>query len=247
MKNYLVGALRPILNKWGPWKGSGENPDWQKDLENYAEMYLISRDSARRHLLGNWEEIAFTSPVLDVRLFCIAQWYAIKELWHSEPCNILWMGSDTMFIQDSEIFGAFDDMRLFNYTEPRRILDIDHYFNDDVRYYSATMDPKVWEVGERHLSRWWGDDEYVKWDLGQMIHNYQFWSQEPDLSDIVIPQLNWLASSIRSDDPTQIAEMEKWNRCAIDDAHIIHFHGSRGSANTLTTMQEFSRKFSEKT
>lgn len=237
MKNYLVGALRPVLDTWGPWKGSGPNTNWKQDLEFYSKMYDISRRSARRFLAGDWETVVFRSAVLDVRQFCIAQWYAIKELWHQEPCNILWMGSDTMFVRETEIFGQYDQMRLFNYTDPRTIHDITHYFNDDVRYYPASMDPEVWDLGERRMRDWFGHAE-VKWDLGQMIHNYQFWSQKLDTKTVLDPRLNWSAHSLRSITPDHIHPHEHWNQCSLDQAHVVHFSGSRGGEGAVKIMND---------
>jgi hypothetical protein len=238
MKNYLVGALRPVLDTWGPWKGAGPNENWQRDLDYYTEMYELSRRTAGNFLAGEWETVVFRSAVLDVRQFCIAQWYAIKELWHQEPCNILWMGSDTMFVQPTEIFGVYDKMKMFNYTDPRGIADIPHYFNDDVRYYPATMDPEVWNVGER-LMRQWYDHAEVKWDLGQMIHNYQYWSQPMAADTVFDPRFNWLAHGIRDITPENIAHHEEWNRCPLNQAKIVHFSGSRGGEAAVKIMRDF--------
>lgn len=238
MKNYLVGALRPVLDTWGPWKGAGPNKNWKRDLDYYTEMYELSRHTAGKFLAGEWETVVFRSAVLDVRQFCIAQWYAIKELWHQEPCNILWMGSDTMFVQPTEIFGVYDKMKMFNYTDPRSIADIPHYFNDDVRYYPASMDPEVWNVGER-LMRQWYDHAEVKWDLGQMIHNYQYWSQPMPADTVFDPRFNWLAHGIRDITPENIAQHEEWNRCPLKQAKIVHFSGSRGGEAAVKIMRDF--------
>ena len=133
MKNYLVGAVRPVSTTWGYWKTQEEEAKALEGHKKYEDMYKISRASACKFLQGEWEEVKFTAPVLDARLYQIAQWYCIKELWHREPCNILAMGADTLFIKPTEIFGRYNTMRMFNYTDPRTHKEFPHYFNDDIR------------------------------------------------------------------------------------------------------------------
>jgi hypothetical protein len=242
MKNYLVGALRPVINIWGYWKGQGENPNRDQDLAEYTGMYDVSRAAARKFLAGAWQEKVFRSPVLDARQFCIAQWYAIKELWHSEPCNILWMGSDTLMTKPTAVFGEWHGMRMFNYTNPRSIANIPHYFNDDVRYYPADMDPKIWDVGERAMTQWFTNPE-AKWDLGQMIHNYQFWSQDIDDADRLHPWMNWSAHGMRDFNTSTIDLFNAWNGLDMSQAHVIHLSGSRGPAQGRQHMLDLVKYF----
>lgn len=236
MKNYLVGGVRPVSTTWGYWKTQEEEEQALKGHEKYNDMYNLSRASAKRFLAGDWEEVKFTAPVLDARLYQIAQWYTIKELWFREPCNILAMGADTLFIRPTEIFGRFKEMRMFNYTDPRSHEEFPHYFNDDIRYYPADMDPNVWAVGERKMGEWFTHKQ-AHWDWGQLIHNYQFWSQKnvPE-NEVVFPSLNWMAHNLRALTPEAIQYHEIWNQCPIANANIIHFCGSRGAEQTFETM-----------
>jgi hypothetical protein len=233
MKNYLVGAVRPSIKIWNPWAGKGDDLHSKAHAAAYLKMYNISRSSARKFLAGPYEEIMYRAPVLDARMFQIAQWYMIKELWFREPCNILVMGADTMFIRPTEIFGKFNEMRMFNYSDPKTHPDVEHNFNDDIRYYPSTMNPAVWEIGERHMEDWFVHEESA-WACGQLIHNYMIWSQEILVDEMFQPQLAWQA--ISGDDQAGAA----WNQCPLSEAHVLHFHGSRGSGERLNTMMTLS-------
>ena len=230
MKNYLIGAVRPVTKIWGSWKGTGDDPDQAGNLETYNKIYDISRLSAKAFLAGEWEEVKYTAPVLDARLFQIAQWYAIKELWFSEECNILAMGADTMFLKPTEVFGKYDKMSLFNYTDPKAHKEFEHYFNDDIRYYPATMDPDVWDIGERAMENWFDHDE-SDWACGQLIHNRQFWHQGVTLEEALRPEMAY-----------QVVGDEDWNGIKATDAHIIHLHGSRSVNITLQNMESLGRQ-----
>jgi hypothetical protein len=245
MKNYLVGGVRPVSTTWGYWKTQEEEDAALKGHETYGEMYKLSRTSARKFLQGEWEEVKFTAPVLDARLYQIAQWYTIKELWYREPCNILAMGADTMFVNPTEIFGQFHEMRMFNYTDPRQHAEFPHYFNDDVRYYPADMDPAVWAVGERKMGGWF-THEQAHWDWGQLVHNYQFWSQSIPDNDVLKPNLNWLAHNLRELSPNAIDWHSEWNQYPATHANIMHFCGSRGADHTLAIMQTIWKAIEEK-
>jgi hypothetical protein len=240
MKNYLVGAVRPVSTTWGYWKTQEEESIARKESEKYQAMYDISRASARKFLQGTWEEVIFQAPVLDNRLYQIAQWYCIKELWFKEPCNILWMGADTLFIKPTEIFGRFKEMRLFNHTDPRQHSTLSeygdgtgNYFNDDIRYYPATMDQKSWAVGEGKMANWFIPPNNI-WDCGQIIHNHQFWCQDIPVNDIFHPELAYqmVKGSVELDN--------QWNKISIQQAHILHLHGSRNANDRLLAMNQIA-------
>jgi len=238
VKNYLVGSVRPIIKKWYSADAAGariDNPNRDEDARSYREMYRISRSSARAFLLGDWEEVCHEAPCLDARLFQIAQWYLVKEMWHREPCNILCMGSDTMFVQPTEIFGKWSTMRLFNYTDPRNHREFPNYFNDDVRYFPHDMDPAIWELGERRMIDWF-DHAQAHWDCGQLIHNSMFWAQSIPDDDRLHPYLNWMSTSLSPKDIARRGAAEQWNRCTLDLVRILHFHGSRGPEATRALM-----------
>jgi len=234
MKNYLVGSVRPSIKIWQPWHGNGDIDNQEAQIKPYLSMYEISRRSARKFLQGPFEEIFYQAPVLNAKLFQIAQWYLIKELWFSESCNILVMGADTMFIKPTEIFGQFNEMRLFNHSDPKSHALFVNNFNDDIRYYPATMDPAVWETGERHMADWWDSNE-ADWACGQHIHNHMMWSQNLAVEQVLLPKLAWQVL------PPNPQAGAKFNGCEIADAQVLHFHGSRGSSDRLKLMQQLAQ------
>ena len=233
VKNYLVGCVRPVIKIWGYWQGTGDNPNWKQAYDDYAGMYKISRASARKYLEGEWEELTLTSTVLDARMNQIATYYAIKELWHKEPCNILFMGSDTMFIKPTEFFGEYNEMRLFNYTDPRSHQEFPHYLNDDVRYYPATMDPSVWEIGERKMEGWFSHGE-SNWSWGQLLHNYQVWSQGLTPEQMIDPTMAFQVVGLDEN------YVNAFNGCTLADAKVLHFHGSRNAGERKSVMQNIA-------
>jgi hypothetical protein len=235
MKNYLIGAVRPVSTTWGYWKTQEEERIAVETAKRYEAMYEISRASARKFLQGDWEEVKFTAPVLDARQYQIAQWYVIKELWYKEPCNILAMGADTLFIKPVEVFGRYDKMMMFNYTDPRSHEEFAHYFNDDIRYYPADMDRRVWNLGEEKMKGWF-DHAEAGWGWGQLIHNYQFWSQNITVEQVLDPTMAWQAFALNQEFCTQ------WNGCGIDQVKIMHFHGSRDADTRVDVMTNLAKQ-----
>jgi len=240
MKNYLVGSVRPVIKQWGSWKGGGDNANADLDFISYENMYSISRASAEQFLAGDWEEIKTVSPVLDARLFQIAQWYTVRELWFREPCNILCMGSDTLFVKPVEIFDQYNDMMLFNYTDPQTHPEFKHYLNDDVKYFPANMNPSVWELGERLFEQWFTHSE-SDWAWGQLVHNHMFWSQYPnEKNSDTIPNPLIDPSLVFQYLPYSKEAVESFNSCKFEDAKILHFHGSRNQENRLAAMRDIA-------
>jgi hypothetical protein len=143
------------------------------------------------------------------------------------------MGADTLFIKPVEVFGRYDKMMMFNYTDPRSHAEFPHYYNDDIRYYPATMDPRVWNLGEEKMKGWFEHTE-ANWGWGQLIHNYQFWSQNITVEETLDPTMAWQAFNLNQEFSTM------WNQCPIDQAKILHFHGSRDADTRVDIMRDLA-------
>jgi hypothetical protein len=127
---------------------------------------------------------------------------------------------------------------LFNYTDPKNHNEFAHYFNDDVMYYPHTTSSEVWDLGEQ----WWSNIENHpdrNWGFDQLRHNAMFWSQDIPESDRLHPKLAYQAMNLRSlSDQRVIDAHNAWNGIALNQAHVIHFHGSRGSQAVISIMKE---------
>lgn len=245
VKNLLVGSVRPVIKTWYSDRAAGatvDNRDRDQHLGFYQSMYRVSRASARKFLAGDWQEVLHTAPCLDARMFQIAQWYLVKELWFSEPCNILCMGADTMFVKPTEVFGRWNHMRLFNHTDPKSHPEFLSYFNDDVRYFPHDMDAAVWELGERRMSEWFSHQQ-AHWDLGQLINNTMFWSQPIASTDRLHPGMNWMSHNLRDLSQSSLDLTQRWNGLPFSAVHVMHFNGSRGPQATLDIMQQTAERF----
>jgi hypothetical protein len=201
----------------------------------YDTMFKVSRGSARKFLAGDWEEIVFTDPA-ETRVHMFQQnWQRIWDLWHNEPCNILYLDSDAMFIKPTEMFGRWDQYRLFNWTDPKSNSQFANYYNAGVRYYPSTMTQQVWAIGDDMAKNWNLDI----WDQEQLIFNAMFWSQ--DVADPHHPELNWQGMRMIVPDPRMQAAHEEWNGCTVDQAHIVHVHGSRNAQQTAQLMSNTAK------
>ena len=232
VKNYLVCAVRPISDNWMGQQNSQLHLDYQ-------EMYHMRLASFRHFVKEPFEEILWTDPATNGDTCAYQNWLDIKELWHDEPCNIFWAGADTLMIKPTELFSdRFSQYRLFNYTEPRSHRDVAHQFNDDIQYYPHTMSDHVWKLGEKWLEQRETHPDR-NWGFDQLRHNAMFWSQNISDSDTLHPWMAWQAMHLRTMDPDVIDQHNRWNALPLDKAHILHFHGSRGSQAVVNIMKEF--------
>jgi hypothetical protein len=202
----------------------------------YDTMFRISRASARKFLSGEWDEIVFTDPSPTRVDMFQSNWQRIWDIWHRESCNILYLDSDAMFIKPTEIFGRFDQYRLFNWTDPKSNSQFPNYYNAGVRYYPNTMSEEVWAIG-RDMAQQWDLDI---WDQEQLIFNAMFWSQ--DITDPHHPELNWQGMQMIVPDPRAQQAHEEWNQCPISKTHIIHVHGSRSPVHTAHLMNHTAQQ-----
>lgn len=235
MKNYIVSAVRPIQQGWHIEK----NQDLYK---NYRRMYDYSLASYRKFVEEPFEAILLEEPVANNYEHNKATWQFIYDLWHSEPCNILWAGADTFMTQPTSLFTGFKEYRLFNYTDPRSFGSFEHHFNDDVQLYPHSMSEDTWQVGLDFWQQGNTDPSLLEWGFDQLRHNAMFWSQEIDDNDRLKPHLNYLCMNMRSLDDHVVAWHEQWNRCEFYRAHILHFCASRGSESVIKIMEELSKQ-----
>jgi hypothetical protein len=233
VKNYLVGAVRPVTDNWMNQASANLHAD-------YSEMYRISLASFQRFVQEPFETVLWTDPVANNEEYTLANWKATVELRNSGPCNIFWAGADTMMVQPTSLFSdRFSEYRLFNYTDPKNHTEFPRYFNDDLMYYPHTTSDEVWNLGEQ----WWSNIENHpnrNWGFDQLRHNAMFWSQDIPDSDRLHPKLAYQAMKIRSLTEQELIDHNSWNGININSAHILHFHGSRGSQAVIAIMKRLS-------
>jgi hypothetical protein len=235
VKNYLVCAVRPIEDGWHIEKN--------QDLYNqYRQMYDLRLASFRKFVTEPFEDFLWTDPVKNNDEYTIANWNAIKELWHSEPCNIFWAGADTLMTQPTSLFSdRFKEYRLFNYTDPKSYRGYVNYFNDDIQYYSHAMKKETWDIGEQLWSAREGHPDQF-WGFDQLRHNEMFWSQGIPEDDWFHPELAYQAMRLRELSQEVVNLHNSWNGIDVRNAHILHFHASRGSQQVIDLMRFISKE-----
>jgi hypothetical protein len=219
MKNYVVWT-NCTITETTPQHGI-EAAGQAGVQASYDHMFRISLRSAQKNLRGQWEPIVFDGVFEDRVSMFQSNWRRLSDLWHAEPCNILYLDSDTILIKPVEIFGRWPEYRLFNWSTPPRTEQFANYFNAAVRYHPAEMPESVWQTGERLARNW----DLTIWDQEQIIFNHMFWSQGLSWEDAHHPELNWQADSGTT--IPQLSEHGAFNNLPISQARIIHYHGSR--------------------
>ena len=219
MKNYVVWTNCDITEQQ-PQHGI-EAAGKPGVRASYQRMFEASVASARKFLRGSWQGIEFGGTFASRVEMFQANWQRIHALWHQEPCNILYLDSDAIFVRPVEMFGRWPEYRLFNWTTPAQHAEFPNYFNAAVRYHPHSMSETVWELGDQMAQNW----DLTIWDQEQIIFNRMFWSQGLTWEDAHHPELNWQA-------PTglhlpELAQHAQFNTLPIEHARIIHYHGTR--------------------
>jgi hypothetical protein len=244
LKNYVVSNLfRLGSSKWA-WTDRAQEGDI---YEQYHRMYRISLASFKHFLAGDWEPILWTGEVEHSCKIAEANWPLQYDLWHKEPCNILYHGPDTLMIKPTEIFDKFSGFELFNYTDPKALRienpygwDIPHYLNDDLRYMPHSMDPKLWETGAEWAKNWNTENNDLGWNYGQVLHNIMYWNQNRTLEETLRPKMFWQAFMLPGN-IEHITYLNHWNNCDIVNAHVLHCAGSRGAKAKADMMYNIAR------
>lgn len=226
MKNYLIKGLHKIGSAtW--WEGSDRSNEGDLHAA-YSKMNDLSEASFARYLEGDWEIINLVSQARDVNHVFRQQFQSIYEIWSREPCNILYCGSDTQMVKPTEVFGKYHNFLMWNYTDPRSSGPCRHYLNADIRYYPSTMSTETWEFALKMIDHldWWGGD--------QILYNIMVWCQGLGHEQVIDPRMAWQGFML----PMSPKESgDQWNQCPLEEAHIIHWAGSRGADRTVDIMK----------
>jgi hypothetical protein len=232
MKNYLVKSVFEVQDT--DWKVL--NRSHEKDLfANYMAMHEISVASYNKFLQGDWELKFITGQVGQINEAFERTFWAIHDLWHSEPCNILYTDPDTIAIKPVEFWDRYSDFRMFNYTDPRQYTGANPYgrqfanfFNAGVRYFPSTMNSEVWGIGSSMAKSW----DTSTYDTEQIILNAMLWDQGITLEQALEPAQAWQLFH------PDVNFGNAWNGCSINDARILHLHSSRGAVDRLSFMTQ---------
>ena len=240
VKNYVVCAHRRIKSTKWVWKDTKDEGDI---YEIYRQMCLHSLASARHFLEGDWEYILWDQEIDHINEAMPLNNQLTYDLWHKEPCNILWVGPDVQFVKPTKIFGEFTDFRLFNWTDPKVWHEpnqynagFDNLFNNDLSYHPHTMDPKLWEIERKMYNEWNKTEGMDSYNNQQIIHNTMFWSQGLEWSDAHRPELFYQAQWLPTWAPLET--QDAWNQCSYEEAQVIHWHSSRHAPTKLECMRQ---------
>jgi hypothetical protein len=196
-------------------------------------MAQLSEASFMHHLQGDWELIRLESTATDVNHVFRQQFRAIWDIWSSEPCNVYYCGSDVQVLKPVEVFGRYQHFLMFNYTDPKSLDEHEHFLNADIRYYPAEMDRGMFEQALTDVAH------ATEWNNDQKLYNRMVWSQGLTPEQVIDPHMAyqgpWLPGTEEAKQFT-----DKWNGCCLEDASIVHWHGSRNADAKLQLMQHIN-------
>jgi len=231
MKNYLVKSLFKVKSTHWHFKDREEEGDI---FDLYLRAHELSLKTYYKYLKPNFDVKFFTGEVETINEAFKNTFWLIHDLWHSEPCNILYTDPDTIAFKEVDPW-HYDKFMMFNYTDPKSlVLDdkvvFEHFFNAGVRYYPSTMTEHTWGLG-RTLAFNWNPTTY---HTEQYILNSMLWSQGLKPEEILDTAMNW-ALFINMDRPVS----DEFNQTDLDRAKIMHLHASRDINMVVKIMEDF--------
>ena len=237
MKNYLVKSLFQVQDS--NWKVLDRSHETNL-FDSYIAMHEISTATYRHFLQGEWELTFITGEVEQINQAFEKTFWAIHDLWHSEPCNILYTDPDTIAVKPVNLFDQYTQFRMFNHTDPKQFNQPNPYnrtypnfFNAGVRYFPASMDEKIWQLGTLMAQTW----DYETYDTEQVILNAMLWDQGIAVNEALDPTVAWQLFH------PDLNFGAQWNGCSIYEAKILHLHSSRGADGRLSFMRDTAGQF----
>jgi len=224
----------------------------EKTFKLYEAMSEIVQHSCETFIQEEFEFVIFDDEVDNYQQIFDKNFTNVYETWQEDgPNNILFLDTDTLVVKPVSIFGKLQHFQMFNYTDPKVLSGDDannkyglqhpHYFNAGVRYYPSGMSEEVWKLGWKYAKDW----DYDIWGTEQIIFNEMMYSQDPDYMVWHKPDLNFQAMNVQYNDIDNSGlqnYLSNWNGIDMNDAKIMHLHGTRGAGNTVLLQWELWRR-----
>lgn len=226
MKNILVTANYDVKVMYAH--------DGHTEPGDYRQLTNICTKSFRENLVGLDEIVILSGSVDDFHQLFKEIYWKIKEIWHKNPCNILWTDSDNLCLKPLDIFGKWDKFSMFfsaneykdcfvygsSLTLTKNLIP---WMMANLRYYPATMNRQLWEIGDDLAYSW-----IEEWAYETIIYNKMFHSQDiTDFKPYHIPAWN-----VQCEGPVGMVNPE-----IVRDSTIIHCQSTRGSREAIEKME----------
>jgi hypothetical protein len=203
--------------------------------EDYRRLTDICVESFRKNLFGLDEVVILSGEVENYHQLFKDIYWKIREIYHSQECNILWSDSDNLCLKPWFVFAGkwtkfsmfyWDNQHQFSFLN-QACLDLVKNLNPwmmaNLRYYPSTMDRKLWDIGD-DLAFCWIDE----WAYETIIYNKMFHSQDiTNWNEYYIPALNK-----QVDGPVGMINPEM-----VRDNVVLHCQSTRGSKQAIEKME----------
>lgn len=241
MKNYLVKSLFKVRDTNWHFKDRSNETDL---YEKYYQMHLISVDSFKNNLDGNWELKFIEGEVSNINDAFKTTFLEIYKLWQSDKnVNIFYTDPDTVAIRKINPWQISTRFMMFNFTDPKSFdtpniynRKFPYFFNAGVRFFPGEMSQKIWDIGLSMLEKW----EENTYNTEQIILNSMLWDQGVTLDQVLRPEWAYQAQWLPNQFPLYIQDM--WNGIDINKSFIIHTHSSRNIDEKLSFMKAITNR-----
>jgi hypothetical protein len=230
MKNIFITALYRLIR----------DSSRKSISSDYEEIHKLCVDSFLKNLSGIDRHIVLSGNKNTSHDMFKEIFYRIKDIYHSEPCNIIFTDADTLCVKPVNIFNKYNTFSMFlisitgkfsTYKKvPKRLWkSLKPWFMSNVRYYPHGLNDTVWRTGTELANKW-----INVWAYECIIYNSMIHSQFDGMSYTEIkktyhkPEFNYFYA-------TDHFDMD----IPLEEARIIHFAGSRGSKEVLNKMRNW--------
>lgn len=235
VRNFLVKDLYRIEQA-----AEGEPLNLKNSFDAYEIMHNISIESFKKNLTADWTLIELTGIKANIHQCFVSTATSIRDIWHKNyPCNILYTNADTLCVHKLDIFGHFDEFRMFTEDDPLVFQEHPTEWhkknaNAGVRYYPSCLDTEFWNAYNAALENW----------------NFNNFNYDQDVAnEIMLKQKNfdwqkrqgWVVKQVGARHYKMLTEL---NNNTFDQA-ILHFHGSQNPKFRLECMQNLWRKLND--
>ena len=220
--NLLATACYKVDNMYG----NTNHEDYVKLTEKCCKSFLANLKDLHKVVIFDGHKENFSDLFQEL-------YYKVKDYYlKNQPCNILFVDSDTICLKPVSIFNQWDKFAMFNSAEQHRhsyfnsqclnlVQNLTPWMMANVRYYPAGLPDSIWDIGD-DLAYSWIDE----WAYDTIIYNKMFHSQDLNIINFLRPELNFQVEG----------DLGMISRETVRDASILHCHATRNSNMAIQKM-----------
>lgn len=192
----------------------------------WQELTDFSINTYRKFLAGDWEHRIIEVPNPEHHDYAFKECYDQIKKWNKKGHNVYYTNVDIIVVKPIQIFGEYEDMKMWWTSDPRMREPFGLNFNCGTAYFPKEMDKSLWDYADNIYKTELAKTDRPDWALDQDIYNFMLHMQNGDVTRHLDNTMHYLVGA------------DGFNNIQKEEAKLLHYFTTRGADQAFARMKE---------